>query len=75
MGRQIVPTIREVRLRHEDDLLALPGVVGVADAMAGGDPVIQVLMSDDIAEHRVAIPERIEGYPVEIISIGQIDAL
>jgi hypothetical protein len=75
MGRPSVPTIHEVRLKHEDDLLALPGVVGVADAIVGGHPVIQVLMSDDIAEHIAAIPKRIEGYPVEIISIGQIDAL
>ena len=75
VGRPSVPTIHEVRLRHEDDLLALPGVVGVADAMIGGHAVIRVLMSDDSTEYKAAIPAVIEGYPVEIVSTGQIDAL
>jgi len=67
-------TVHEVRVRHENELLALPGVVGVADVTDAGRSVIQVLVSDATIVQRALIPKQIDGYPVDIILAGEIDA-
>ncbi|WP_158839399.1 hypothetical protein [Saccharothrix deserti] len=53
-------------------MLALPGVVGVADTTEAGRAAIQVFVAND--DDRALIPERIEGYPIDIILTGEIDA-
>jgi len=70
----MTPTVHEVRQRHESALLALPGVVGVADGFADGQPVINVLVADDTVGSRRGIPSQLEGYPVQVITAGEIDA-
>lgn len=66
--------VHEVRLRHEDELLALPGVVGVADTVIGGRAMIQVFVNVP-AGQPVNVPSELDGYPVEIISSGDITPL
>lgn len=66
--------VHEVRLRHEDELLALPGVVGVADTVIGGRAMIQVFVNV-LAGQPVNVPSELDGYPVEIISSGDITPL
>ena len=65
-------TVHDVRVRHENELLTLPGVVGVADTAEAGRDAIQVFVAND--SDRALIPERIEGYPVDVIQTGEIGA-
>lgn len=53
-------------------MLTLPGVVGVADTAEAGRDAIQVFVAND--SDRALIPERIEGYPVDVIQTGEIGA-
>jgi hypothetical protein len=75
VGSTELSTVHEVRLKHENELMALPGVVGVADTMTGGRAAIQVFAGDIPSGQRRAIPSEIEGYPVEVISTGEITPL
>ena len=63
-------SVSEVRRRHEQELMALPHVTGVAEATTEGRAVIQVLVTqkrDDLD-----IPRELEGYPVEVVEVGEI---
>lgn len=68
-------SVHEVRLKHEGELFALPGVVGVADAVTGGRAVIQVFVVPLPTGERVPVPAELEGFPVEVISTGTITPL
>lgn len=58
---------------HVDELMAIPGVVGVAiGALKDGRPCILVLVVRKTAENRRLIPAEIEGYPVKIEESGEI---
>lgn len=66
-------TIEAVRSRNESRLMAIEGVVGIGvGRTAGGDDAIVVYLRDESARQRV--PARIEGYPLEIVVTGGIDA-
>lgn len=66
--------IEVVRARHEQRLLALDGVEGVAIGRTGaGAEAIVVYVRDAAARARV--PEEIERYPVEVSVVASIDAL
>ncbi|AIJ24344.1 hypothetical protein [Amycolatopsis methanolica] len=66
-------TVHEVRLRHESDLMSIPEVVAVGDAEDEENPVIKVFVTQPPRDTGV-IPDRLEGYPVEIIVAGTITA-
>jgi hypothetical protein len=71
----IVPSreITQVMDAHVDELMAIPGVVGVAiGALKDGQPCILVLVVRKTAENRRLIPAEIEGYPVKIEVSGEI---
>jgi len=58
---------------HVNELMAIPGVVGVAvGALENGKPCIKVLVAKKTAEHGERIPKEIEGYPVAIEESGTI---
>lgn len=65
-----VPTISEVRDRYEQQLMALPNVIGVAEASSGGTAVIQILVTHHIDD--LALPTELDGYRVEIVEVGEI---
>ena len=65
------PSLSEVRRTHEDQLLALAGVVGVAEGTSGGAAVLQVLVTADVP---VDLPTELDGYPVEVVVTGVIEA-
>lgn len=70
------PPIAEVIARHDQALLALPGVVGLYEgARPDGSPVIRVMLArrDPALERR--LPRDLEGWPVEIEVTGEIRAL
>jgi len=61
---------------HVNELMAIPGVVGVAvGALDDGKPCIKVLVAKRTSEHRKRIPKEIEGYPVVIEVTGEIRAM
>ena len=67
-------TLREVRLRHESALLALPNVVGVSDETVDGRDVILVLVSRKVPVRQLApgevVPEELEGFATDVVEIG-----
>ncbi len=67
-------SIEATRAKHEDRLMALPNVVGVALGEREGTPVIQVLVThvqpDLPAQSQV--PETLDGYPVAVEPIGPV---
>ncbi len=67
--------ITEVKARHEQSLLAVPGVVSVGIGLAAdGEQAIIVGISDDDAVPREQLPKTLEGYPVIVRPTGTIGA-
>ena len=66
--------ILEVMNRHEDELMAINGVVGVGIGECNGLPCIVVYLEDDSEELRSRIPEWVEGFPVTTEVTGPIEA-
>jgi hypothetical protein len=71
-------SISAVRSRHEDELLALPNVRGVAIGERRGRPVIQVLVTEKVPESTLEpderVPASLEGYEVDVEEIGVVEA-
>jgi hypothetical protein len=73
------PTIQEVQERYTPDWMELPGVVGTGiglceaeDEPEGpGEPCIRVFLARPSPEAEDAIPERVEGYRVELVVTGE----
>ena len=56
-----------------NELMAIPGVVGVAvGALDDGRPCIKVLVAKRTPGHGALIPKEIEGCPVVIDETGEI---
>jgi hypothetical protein len=66
--------ILEVKNRHEDELMAINGVVGVGIGECNGLPCIVVYLEDDSEELKSRIPEWVEGFPVTTEVTGPIEA-
>ena len=67
--------IREVKARHEQSLLATPGVVSVGIGLApDGEQAIIVGIAEDDAALRETLPTTLEGYPVVVQHTGTIEA-
>ena len=70
------PAIREVKARHEERLLSMPGVVSVGIGKSrDGNPVIIVGLDRHRAETILEIPGELEGYLVRVDITGSIRAL
>ncbi|MGE3154072.1 MAG: hypothetical protein AB7G48_18680 [Nitrospiraceae bacterium] len=66
-------TIEAVRARNEGSLMAIEGVVGIGiGRTASGDDAVVIYLRDESVRQRV--PAAIEGYPLEIVVTGGIDA-
>jgi hypothetical protein len=64
--------IEEVMDQHVDDLMAVPGVVGVGIGDCGGNPCIKVFVVERTPALEARIPDRLDGYEVAIEETGQI---
>ena len=68
-------SISEVRQRHESRLLTLPNVVGVSAETTERGDVLLVLVSRKVPSSQLAveevIPQQIEGFPTEVVEIGE----
>ncbi len=68
-------SIQQVKERHTTELMAMPGVISVGlGKNRNGELSIIVGVESDSPETIQAVPDRLEGYPVEIEVIGGISA-
>jgi hypothetical protein len=65
-------SIDEVLAAHTDSLMAIPGVVGTAIGLCGGERCIKVLVADSGVATRARIPARLETYPVSVEVVGTV---
>ena len=65
-----VRTIEQVVAARAPALMALRGVVGVAQGLCAGEPCIRVFVKDASAEVLAAIPDRIDGFRVSVEASG-----
>ena len=71
-----MPAIGDVKARHKEHLLSIPGVVSVGIGKGpDGRPAIVVGLDRDRPEARGQIPEEIEGYRVHVEMVGRYRAL
>ena len=66
-------SIGEVKDRHEEELLSIPGVVGVGISSRDGEPVIVVYLESDSPEISTAVPPELEGFQVVSEVTGPIE--
>jgi hypothetical protein len=69
-----IERVERVQERHEAELMATPGVVGVGVGERHGRPVLLVMVKERTPEVD-RLPQQIEGVPVEIEVTGEIEAL
>lgn len=68
--------IHKVMEEHTQELMAIPGVVGVAiGELPDGVPCIQVLVVEKTRELEAKIGSSLDGHPVVVIESGEIKAL
>jgi len=60
--------------RHSGELLDVPGVVGVAEGISDGRPVVQILVARRTPELLARLPPALDGHPVVVIETGEIRA-
>lgn len=70
--------IETVLREHEDALLALPNVNGVAIGERAGQTVIKVLVAKKVPESSLEpdqiVPKTLEGFALDVEEIGEITA-
>ena len=67
-------TIEEALKKHTEELMAVPGVVGVGQGLCDGAPCIKVLVIERTPEIEKRIPDTLEGHKVEVDVTGRIRA-
>jgi hypothetical protein len=68
-------TIEETLRDHTDALMAIPGVVGVAQGLRGGKACIRVFVVEKTPQLEQRIPRDLDGYPIVVEATGEIRAL
>jgi hypothetical protein len=65
--------INAVMADHTEELMAIPGVAGVAiGELDDHTPCILVLVEEETAELKAKIPEKLEGHPTKLYVTGKI---
>jgi hypothetical protein len=69
--------INEVLAAHDEQMMAIPGVVGVYVGLLEDDQTscLRVMVAKKAAELQQALPESLEGYPVVLEETGVIRPL
>lgn len=67
--------ILTVKERHEPDLLAVPGVVGVGIGNCNKKPCIKVFVDIRTPELERRIPKQLDGFEVSVEVTGSIQLL
>ena len=68
-------TIKTILVEYSDNLMALPGVVAVAQGDCGGEPCIKIYVTKSTPDLLERIPSTIEGFSVTVEESGEIRAL
>ena len=68
-------TIESVLQQNTDQLMQIPGVVGVAQGLLNEKPCIIVYVVEKTSEINQKIPQQLSNFPVDIIESGEIRAL
>ena len=68
-------TIERVLQQNTDQLMQIPGVVGVAQGLLNEKPCIIVYVVEKTSEINQKIPRQLSNFPVDIIESGEIRAL
>ena len=76
-GEKAVPSrsIEEVLSEYTEDLMSIPGVVGIAQGLLDGKPCIKVFVIKKTPELDQKVPDVLEGHPVMVEETGVIRAL
>jgi hypothetical protein len=69
-----MPSVKEVKDRHEARLMRKPGVVGVGIGQKDGKECIRVYVEDGSPKVLAALPHTLEDVPVEIVISGTFRA-
>lgn len=69
--------INEVLRAHDDELMAIPGVVGVYVGLLDDDktPCIKIMAAQKSPELEAKLPKSLDGYPVVVEETGVIRPL
>jgi len=70
-GREV--KIKDAIERHRDSIMALDGVVGIAETVFSGQPTILVL-TDGTLDEDTKLPVKLEGFKVRSENVGNIKA-
>jgi hypothetical protein len=68
-------TVEEVLKEHSDSLMALPGVVGIAQGEFNGEPCLKVFTVKKSPDLLEKIPQVLGGYQVILEETGGFQAL
>jgi hypothetical protein len=66
--------IEEVLADHTDGWMELRGVVGTSIGECDGAPCIRVMVVKKTDELAAKIPAKVEGYSVDVVETGRIEA-
>jgi len=68
------PDLAGVVVRHAESLMAVPGVIGVAEGEHAGTPCVLVLVRRKTSEIVARVPAVLEGIPTDILETGAPEA-
>jgi hypothetical protein len=72
-GHVAVHDINAVLESHAGELMQIPGVTGVAvGELDDGTPCLVIFILEDSARIKAALPDSIEGHPVQTFVSGEI---
>lgn len=67
-------TIEQVLAAHTAGWMSIPGVVGTAIGERAGEPCLRIMVVKKMPKVIEAIPDRVEGYPVDVVEVGMFRA-
>jgi len=66
--------INTVLDEHQNEIMAIPGVVGVGIGSKDGGPAIVIMVNQLSDASRAQLPQSLEGHPVVVEESGEIVA-
>lgn len=67
-------TIEQVLAACTSGWMSIPGVVGTAIGERAGEPCLRVMVVKTTPQIRRAIPDRVDGFPVDVVETGAFRA-
>lgn len=66
--------VEQVMARNESQLMSIPGVTGIGISESGGQTVICIMVIELTPELKAQLPKQLEGVPVKIDVVGEVNA-